>query len=556
MNDVKKCVKAMTVYCLLLAFAIFPNMEIIPLSFPTTRMSSIYLITLSICLILRYYLRAAGQTHLKTAMLHLYYMIFFMILLRGIKYSVFENVPVLGRYTWYLYYIPMIFIPTLLFFVSLYVYAKDEQQAKRKWNWVAFVSILLVILVLTNDLHGQVFRFHPGFADWDNDYSYAWGFYVVTVWEYLLYMTAITILAAKSSITQIRHHSWILLVSFAIGLALMLLSITGKMPKLNGNDLIYFPEAFCFMAAAVLECCMQLGLIPTNESYPGLIRITSVPVQITDRDGHVIYKSETARELTAEQISFPDNTRIGEHTVLRRMDIPGGFGFWQNDVSELDNLNEELEETKELLAEETELIRLQNEMVEKQKTIEHRTHVYDEIARRVRRRFEDISRIAGQAVKTSDPNLKERYRKQITMLGAFIKRYANLMLLASESETINAGELALSVSEVLRYLNLYGVPGELMNTASGTIPAKKALAAFDAFGTLIEDNRSSLKGVYANLSETEEGIVFKLTLENMLTGDPAAIRERLTASGVQIKLEEEDTAGYFRFLLSEGGNDR
>ena len=337
---------------------------------------------------------------------------------------------------------------------------------------------------------------------------------------------------------------------------MILLSVTGKMPELNGNDIIAFPEAFCFMAAAVLECCIQLGLIPTNESYQGLIRITSVPVQITDRDGHVIYKSETAQELTAEQISFPDNTRIGEHTILRRMDIPGGYGFWQNDVSELDNLNEELEETKELLAEEAELIRLQNELEEKQKTIEHRTHVYDEIARRVRRQSEDISHIARQAVKTSDPNQKDRYRKQITLLGAYIKRYANLMLLASESETVRVEELALSVSEVLRYLNLYGVPSELMNTAAGTVSSKKALAVFDAFGTLIEDNRSSLKGVYANLSETEEGIVFKLTLENMLTSDPAAIRERLTASGVQIKLEEEDTAGYFRFLLSEGGNDR
>lgn len=358
MTDVKKSVKAMAVYCLLLALVILPNTGIIPLRFPTNRMSSIYLIILSICLILRYYLRAAGQTHLKTAMLHLYHMIFFMFLLRGIKYSIFENVPMLGRHAWYLYYIPMIFIPTLLFFVSMYVYAKDEHQAKRKWNWVAFVSLLLVLLVLTNDLHGQVFRFHPDFADWDNDYSYAWGFYVVTVWEYLLYITAITILVAKSTITKIKHHAGILLVSFAIGLVLILLSVTGKMPELNGNDIIAFPEAFCFMAAAVLECCIQLGLIPTNESYQGLIRITSVPVQITDRDGHVIYKSETAQELTAEQISFPDNTRIGEHTILRRMDIPGGYGFWQNDVSELDNLNEELEETKELLAEEAELIRL------------------------------------------------------------------------------------------------------------------------------------------------------------------------------------------------------
>lgn len=552
MTDIRKCIKALTVYCLLLALVILPA-SIIPSRFPTARLSSVYLISLSICLILRYALRVAGQVHLKTAMMHLSYMIFFMLLLRGIKYSVFDIVPVLGRLTWYLYYLPMIFIPMLLFFVSLYVYTKDASQVKKNWRWIVFVSVLLVLLVLTNDLHGQVFHFHPNFTDWDHDYSYAWGFYLVTAWEYLLYTIAVAILVAKSTIAKIKYRAGMLLIPFAIGLALILIQITGKMPVLNGRCIIEFPEAYCFMAAAVLECCMQLGLIPTNENYRGLIRITSVPVQITDREGNVIYKSDTAQKLTEEQMSLSDKTRIAEHTVLRRMEIPGGFGFWLNDVSELDQLNEELEETKERLAEETELIRLQNELKEKQKMIEHRTQVYDEIARRIHRQSSDISTIAEQALQTSDLDAKDRYRKQITLLGAYIKRYANLMLLASESEMISSGELGLSVLEVLRYLNLYGIPGELMNTASSAISAEKVLGVFEAFGTLVEDHLSQLKGVYANLSENEEGILFKLTLENMVPDLYSDIPEQLARIGVQVTSEQEDGVGYFRFLLSKGG---
>lgn len=554
-NEAKRCVKWLAIYCLLLAINIILETSTITYSFPLHSFSTIYLLILSVCLILRYYLKVAGKTKMKPAMQLLSYMIFLLILLRGIKYSVFGNIAALGRYTWYLYYLPMLCIPVLLFFVSLYVYAEDEQQIKRKWGWAAIVTVILVLLVLTNDLHQWVFRFQPGFANWDSDYSYGWGFTIVTVWEYLMYIAAVAVLIAKCSISKIKHRAWLILIPFGIGIAMLLLLITGTMPKLNGHTPIELPEALCFMAAGALECCMQLGLIPTNESYRGLMQITSVPVQITDNAGVVLYKSDTAQELTKEQFSAPDKARIGEHTILRRMEIPGGYGFWQNDVAELDRLNEELAEAKERLSEEGELIRLQNELKEKQKTIEQRTLVYDDIAKRTQRQSMAISRIAQQAMHTEDAEQKDKCRKQIALLGSYIKRYANLMLLSSESNTVSVGELSLSVAEVLRYLNLYGIPGELLNTASGYVPAEKALAVFEVFEALLENHLADLRGVYTNLSTQDGGLIFKLTLENMLTDDSESIREKLNAAGIQTLFEHEDNVGYFSFLLPKGGDE-
>lgn len=554
MNDVKNCFKWLLFYYLLLAVNTLLD-GIFPDQFPTENICSLHLIFLSVCLIQRYRLRITGQQKQRAAMLAPSYMVFMLLCLRCIKYSVFGNKFVLGRYTWYLYYVPLLMIPTLLFYVALYVYAKDEKQVNRKWSWVAIVSSISILFVVTNDLHQQVFRFQPGFVNWDGDYSYGWIFYVITVWEYMLYLAAIMVLIVKSSIAKIKYHVWPILVPFILGIVNISLLVTDKMPRIDGNHIMEFPEALCFMVVGILECCMQLGMIPTNDNYRGIMELTTVPVQITDFAGKSIYRSGAAKELTEEQFFASGNTRIGEHTILQRIEIPGGFGFWQYDVAEIDRLNEELEETKERLLEETELIRLQNELKEKQKTIEQRNALYDAIAKKIRKQSLSISRIAKEAMAAADTEQKDRYRKQIVLLGAYIKRYANLMIMSSENERIDVGELGLSVAELLRYLNLYGISGEYMNTAVGEISSDKALVIFEAMENLVEKYIEKLKGVYVILSMQDNQPIVKVTLENISADSVESFEVLLGRAGVQMLCEYEDEVGYFSFVPAEGGDE-
>lgn len=553
MTEEKKSLKWLTIYSLFLAVNSIFYVEIIPDQFSFFNISSIYLLVLSTCLILRYYLRVAEHDRVKRYMLMISAQIFLLILLRCIKYSAFGPELAIGRYVWYLYYLPMLLIPLFLFYISLYLFSKYERQTKRNWIWVAVITVALILLVLTNDLHQQVFSFQPNFVNWDGDYSHGWGYIVIAVWQYVLYAAAIAVLIAKCSIAGNRKHALVIIIPFVIGIALQLLLLTGKMPKLFGNNIMGFPETICFMVAGVLECCMQLGLIPTNESYDRLMGLTSIPVQITDRFGNCIYQSGTAEKLTEEQFILPDKTRIGIHSILRRMEIPGGFGFWKKDVAEIDLLNEELADAKIRLSEETELIRLQNELKEKQEKIEQKTLIYDDIAKATQKESLAISCLAKEAMHSEDKVKIDQCRKHIALLGAYLKRYANLKLLSSEKQEINTGELGLSVAEVLRYLNMYGIPGELMNTSDMTVLGYQALSAFEAFDELIESNLNVLHGVCIHLSVQNEIFLFKLTLENMHTALPAETREKLASAFIKITFEQEDDVGYYCFtFLKEG----
>jgi hypothetical protein len=481
------------------------------------------------------------------------WMALLLILLRGTKYSAFSGVGVVARHIWYAYYIPMLLLPLFLFYIALLVSPKDELRIPRGWLWISAVTVAFIALVLTNDLHQIVFVFQPNFENWDNDYSHRFVFYAVVVWQYALYIAAVLILVAKCRISSSKKNAWIIFIPFAIGIFMCILLITGKMPMINNTYIIEFPEALIFMVAIVLECCIQLGLIPTNTDYGKLFQKFSISAQITDKKGKLVYSSLSAIPLTAEQFNMQSASRIGEHTVLHKMSIPGGFGFWQDDMSELDRLNDELAQAKEALAQEAELISLRNELKEKETKLEQRTLVYDTIAKRTQRQSQAISHLAETARNSDDIEYKEKCRYQIALLGAYIKRYANLMLLSQENSLIEAGELGLSVSEFLRYLNFCGVPGEFFNSADCKVSADMSLAVFEAFETLIEMNFSSLMGAFVNLSEQDGKFLFKLTMENAGRFTAENMLKELNTLGVQVDEKREDDVSYICFTLVKGG---
>lgn len=550
MNIVKKTLRRLSLYYLLLIIGIIPCANIIPDSFPTRNISTIYLLILSVCLIRYYSYRVLHSGHLSLMMKAISWMAFLMILFRGLKYSVFAGVGMLARHTWYAYYVPMLLLPLFFFYISLMLSPKRDPHITKKWIWVAAVTAIFILLVLTNDLHQLVFGFQPGFADWDSDYSHGLVFYLITGWQYLLYLAGVIVMVVKSLVGESKRNAWLTAIPFTVGMVMIMLLLTDKMPRINGTNVIEFPEALIFMVAGILECCIQLGLIPTNQGYGKLFAAFPLSVQITDRKGEAIYSSRFAAPLTPGQLSAQDGERIGEHTVLHRMELPGGYGFWQDDITELDSLNDELSQAKEVLAQEAELIRLKNELKEKQTQIEQRTAVYDMIASRTERQSQAISEMAKTARLTSDPAVREKCRRRIILVASFMKRFANLMLLSYESRTVRTEELGLSFSEVLRYLNYCGIPAELVNTADEAVSADAALVVFEIFGGLLLDDLDELYGVFINLS-SKNGTICKLTLENIHASIPPKQSGSLSSAGVKAEITNEDDITYISFTLPE-----
>ena len=109
------------------------------------------------------------QTQVRRYLLAISVLMVLWILLRSIKFSI-ENTDA-ERWLWYFYYFPMLFIPMLSVFVSRSL-GKGEDFRLPRWTKLLYVpTLLLLLLVLTNDLHQQVFSFPSGVLS-DQAYRY------------------------------------------------------------------------------------------------------------------------------------------------------------------------------------------------------------------------------------------------------------------------------------------------------------------------------------------------------------------------------------------------
>lgn len=96
----------------------------------------------------------------------------FWLAIRTMKFYLVTDINAV-RQIWYAYYIPMLFIPLLALFVALSL-GKTENSHLPKWTAVLYIpTTILVLLVLTNDLHQLVFTFPSGTTVWtDKNYVY------------------------------------------------------------------------------------------------------------------------------------------------------------------------------------------------------------------------------------------------------------------------------------------------------------------------------------------------------------------------------------------------
>lgn len=102
---------------------------------------------------------------------------------RSAKYFIFWQ-PDAMRYLWYLFYLPMLFVPMLALLIAMSLGKPDSYRLPRATAALWLVSGTLLALVLTNDLHQFVFTFPVDAAVWsDTNHGYGFGYFAVIGWQ-------------------------------------------------------------------------------------------------------------------------------------------------------------------------------------------------------------------------------------------------------------------------------------------------------------------------------------------------------------------------------------
>ena len=259
----------------------------------------------------------------------------FWLSIRTVKFF-FAVSPDAIRYLWYGYYFPMLFIPLLSVLVALSLGRPENYRLPRRTSLLYLPAALLLLLVLTNDLHQLVFVFPADAAAWlDTDHSYGAGYFAVMGFIVLGMGTAIVTMLLKCRIPHSRATLGLPFVP--VGLAALYTALYvagfGWQRDIAGD----MTAVQCLLLAAGVESCICCGLIQSNTGYEALFEASGIRAEITDGALHVQAASVPQELFPAEKLREAawQTAELDRCTLLKSSPIRGGYVFWQEDVSEL-----------------------------------------------------------------------------------------------------------------------------------------------------------------------------------------------------------------------------
>lgn len=432
------------------------------------------------------------------------------------------------RWLWYAYYIPMTLIPHLALLVSLSLGRPEHYRLPRRAALLHLPAALLLALVLTNDLHGLVFRFPPDAAWTDVNYGYGPGYYVVAAWAALCALASFVVMLSRSRATQTRRFLWLPLVPFAVAvvyLALYAARVPFVMTVLGDLTVLV-----CLLFTAFFESCIDCGLIQSNTRYSDLFRASvGISAQITDRDYVVRYAARAAAPLPVadmvraerEPVILPGGKR------LHNMPLDGGHAVWTEDISELLALRTELESIRDELSGRNEIVRMEYAKEKEQKTLEEQNRLYDLMQRRTQTQLDRIKRLAASYQTTADERERKRILAQIVVLGSFIKRRKDLVLLQESGAAVTDNTLASAFGESYRSLALLGVRGAYFVRTERQTDAGTLARAYDFFEDCMESALDTAR--YLNVRVAAAGQTLRCAVETDGAFDTAALSRKYPA---------------------------
>lgn len=437
------------------------------------------------------------QTQARRYLLAISVLMVLWILLRSIKYSI-ENTDV-ERWLWYFYYFPMLFIPMLSVFVSRSL-GKGEDFRLPRWTKILYVpTLLLLLLVLTNDLHQQVFSFPSGVLS-DREYRYEGGYFFVMGWEALCAGFAFLSMAKNCRIPRSRRIRWLPLVPLALSLAYACAYVKKVywVWVLAGDMTV----SQCLIFASILECCIQCGLIQSNLGYDELFEATSLPVQITDQAFCSQYVSVAMRgalppnELRQMRV---DTIHLGDDTLLKRHRLRSGWVFWKEDISALNQIRKELELTRDELRDTGDVLAAENAQRARWLKLTEENRLYDMMEAQTARQIAMLRDLLAELRKTEDPDRARHLLGQVIIIGTYIKRRSNLIFVGVQRGAISVQELRLCLNESSENISVYGAGCKTIVKGEGQLTVEQATQVYDLFEAVVETELESLRALLISI---------------------------------------------------------
>ncbi len=411
----------------------------------------------------------------------------FWLVVRTIKYF-FITDPNVMRYLWYCYYIPMLFVPLMALFISMSL-GKSESFRLPRWTLLLYVpTALLALLVLTNDLHTLVFTFPEDELIWtDRRNGYGVGCVIVIGWIAICLIAALVRMIMKCRMPRSRRVLILPFIPLSVAFTYAILYASRiEWLMIIAGDFTVFQ---CVMGVAIFESCILCGLIQSNMDYDGLFYATTISARITDTNFETVNASSSALPVSREAMTeaLTGARRIDRDTILKGNPIRNGYAFWNENVKELQDTLDELLMTRDELRDTGDVLKAEAEQKARLLRIAEENRLYDMIEKQTAPQISLLHGMLERIRAADDASACRELLGRIVAVGTYIKRRSNLIFIARQKGTVDAGELELCLRESAASLELCGIKNRASIRMNGQLSFKTADTIYDFFEAVTEE---------------------------------------------------------------------
>lgn len=359
------------------------------------------------------------------------------------KYS-FYGSPFYIRGLWYSYYLFILMLPPVAFYIAVNINQWDRSIFPKWLKGAWAVSVVLTIMVLTNDFHRLVFRFLITDSNlWHKFYSYNIGYYAVAFWMGIAQIGAWLYLVRKSWDAPKKIRSVLPIIVLILGLTYSTM-YNLRVPFFRDISLALGMSSVVFLFWASI---LKSGLIPANYSYHELFENSRLQMQIRDTNGVLCYQTEISDEDLKERIATGQSIYAKEEDILVwSTDICGGTIVTREDIRELRQSKRNLENVTKKLEEENLILSEKEQVNSRLLLLKEQNELTQEVNLLVEDKIKKMQEFLQQTREM--PEQTEKGLMQLQRLAIYCKRRCELLIKSKQQAWCESQDIERLMAEV------------------------------------------------------------------------------------------------------------
>ena len=421
-------------------------------------------------------------------------LIIFWMIIRIIKGII--DFPFLKRMCWYLYYLPLIFIPTLYYISSMSLLNKISKKNKLI---IYSISTFLLLLVLTNDFHNLVFKFNNGITLHD-DYTHFIVYYLISIWIFYLFSKSLIELATYRMKIKKDKKGFLPFIIILLGLTYTILYVLDIQYIRSINMSVVDSTLICLG----IELAFYLDLIPNNSEYINKFINSTLDMAIVSLDGKIRYTTTIFKNIPGFILNDIKNKKVKNNYQDNNIiyDIKtnkDSYVILKKDLTSINNIKKEIKKKREELLKQQESLKIEEKTKKELYEIKLRNEVINKVEIKLsEKRLEAKKILMNKNVSISD-------LEKVKRIIIYSKKKSMLMISEINEDIYDEEGINVLLNELLKSMFSTNIKGFISINNKMTIKGSTMSLLYDIVYELIELNNNKYIDAFTtyNLNEFE-----------------------------------------------------